>query len=108
MFEKINPAVAVVILNALIARATNTGDNFLTRAIMEAVIGALSVPPANGSPVPDTGELTRIEMRAVCEGKKIQAIKLVRERTGLGLREAKDLVDKWQDDVNPATRPYTS
>lgn len=27
-------------------------------------------------------------------GQKIQAIKLVRERTGLGLREAKDLVDE--------------
>ncbi|MBK8097085.1 MAG: ribosomal protein L7/L12 [Planctomycetes bacterium] len=27
-------------------------------------------------------------------GQKIQAIKLVRERTGLGLKEAKDLVDE--------------
>lgn len=27
-------------------------------------------------------------------GKRIQAIKLVRERTGLGLKEAKDVVDR--------------
>jgi ribosomal protein L7/L12 len=31
--------------------------------------------------------------RLVAAGKKIDAIKLVRERTGLGLNEAKDLVD---------------
>jgi ribosomal protein L7/L12 len=33
----------------------------------------------------------------VAQGKKIQAIKLVREHTGLGLKEAKDLVDRMAD-----------
>jgi large subunit ribosomal protein L7/L12 len=28
------------------------------------------------------------------QGKKIQAIKLLRDQTGLGLREAKDIVDR--------------
>lgn len=30
----------------------------------------------------------------VAQGKKIQAIKLLREQTGLGLKEAKDIVDQ--------------
>ena len=30
----------------------------------------------------------------VAQGNKIEAIKLIRERTGLGLKEAKDLVDR--------------
>ena len=31
--------------------------------------------------------------RSIVKGKKIQVIKVVRELTGLGLKEAKDLVD---------------
>jgi ribosomal protein L7/L12 len=31
---------------------------------------------------------------ALAEGNKILAIKLVRERTGLGLKESKDLVER--------------
>lgn len=36
------------------------------------------------------------EARALWQrGKKIEAIKRVREGTGLGLKEAKDIVDSW-------------
>ncbi|MEM8724013.1 MAG: ribosomal protein L7/L12 [Pseudomonadota bacterium] len=36
------------------------------------------------------------EIRAqIIQGNKISAIKLVREATGMGLRESKDLVDSW-------------
>ena len=31
---------------------------------------------------------------AIAQGHKIEAIRLVRERTGLGLKEAKDLVER--------------
>ena len=31
----------------------------------------------------------------VTQGRKIEAIKIVREKTGLGLKEAKQLVDGW-------------
>jgi ribosomal protein L7/L12 len=34
---------------------------------------------------------------ALAQGDKIAAIKLVRERTGLGLKEAKDLVEREPD-----------
>ncbi len=33
--------------------------------------------------------------KAAAAGRKIEAIKLLREETGLGLRDAKDAVDKW-------------
>nr|WP_221441697.1 ribosomal protein L7/L12 [Jiangella mangrovi] len=38
----------------------------------------------------------------VAQGKKIQAIKEVREHTGLGLKEAKDLVDRMEDSATVA------
>ena len=34
-------------------------------------------------------------------GNKIPCVKLVKERTGLGLREAKEIVDRWIDDGTP-------
>lgn len=34
--------------------------------------------------------------RLVAEGKPIQAIKAYRERTGAGLKEAKDAIDQYQ------------
>ncbi len=42
-------------------------------------------------PMPD--ELSPAVMSAIVSGKKIQAIKLLRQETGLDLREAKALVD---------------
>lgn len=59
------------------------------------------VPLANfgqGAPPPDAGPMDDETVRAaalalVAHGKKIEAIKFVRERTGLGLKEAKDYVD---------------
>ena len=36
-------------------------------------------------------------MRAITAGRKIEAIKLLREQTGMGLLEAKELVDSISD-----------
>ena len=33
----------------------------------------------------------------VTDGRKIHAIKLYRERTGVGLAEAKDAIEAWED-----------
>ena len=41
--------------------------------------------------------------RLIGEGKTIHAIKLIREQTGLDLREAKELADKWQRGERPDT-----
>ncbi len=39
--------------------------------------------------------LTQEEIQALLDGRKIQAIKLYRERTGAGLKEAKDAVEAY-------------
>ncbi|HEV7504761.1 MAG TPA: 50S ribosomal protein L7/L12 [Thermoanaerobaculia bacterium] len=47
--------------------------------------------------IPVIGPAWEIEAKALCAtGKKINAIKIVREQTGLGLKEAKDLVESWR------------
>lgn len=43
--------------------------------------------------VMDQMESARAALR---DGRKIEAIKIVRETTGLGLKEAKDLVESWE------------
>jgi RNA polymerase subunit RPABC4/transcription elongation factor Spt4 len=55
--------------------------------------------PKCGQPQPGLGATREWESEArllVAQGKKINAIKLVREATGFGLREAKDLVESWE------------
>ncbi len=47
--------------------------------------------PVQASELPS--DLRPIILQLKAEGRKIEAIKLVRERTGIGLAEAKDLVD---------------
>lgn len=56
---------------------------------------AVRVPMQGGEQVPHYEHLplTRAELAEIHAGRKIQAIKLVRERTRLGLKEAKDIVD---------------
>jgi len=52
-----------------------------------------AMPAAGGSAAP-AAEKTEFDVELAASGdKKIQVIKVVRELTGLGLKEAKDLVD---------------
>lgn len=41
--------------------------------------------------------LTLQELQNICNDVRIEAIKSVRLRTGLGLRESKDIVDNWRE-----------
>ena len=51
--------------------------------------------PAGAAPIGDVpAELQRELRELVAAGRKIEAIKLVRAATGLGLAEAKDLVER--------------
>lgn len=55
--------------------------------------GMMMAMPAAGGAAP-AEEKTEFDVKLVSAGdKKIQVIKVVREATGLGLKEAKDLVD---------------
>lgn len=55
---------------------------------------AVAAAPAAGAAAPAVEEKTSFDVVLLAAGdKKIQVIKVVREITGLGLKEAKDLVD---------------
>jgi hypothetical protein len=51
--------------------------------------------------VPGVDNLTAAEKRCIERGDHIYAIKSVRERTGLGLRESKDLCDHYKERALP-------
>ncbi len=56
--------------------------------------GMMMMAPAAGGAAAAAEEKTEFDVKLVDAGaKKIQVIKVVREATGLGLKEAKDLVD---------------
>ncbi|MDR0633943.1 MAG: 50S ribosomal protein L7/L12 [Azoarcus sp.] len=55
---------------------------------------ALAAPGAGGAAAPVVEEQTEFDVHLVAVGdKKVEVIKIVRAATGLGLKEAKDLVD---------------
>ncbi len=59
-----------------------------------APVGVAAAAPAGGAPAAAVEEQTVFTVMLTGAGeKKIQVIKVVREITGLGLKEAKDLVD---------------
>jgi large subunit ribosomal protein L7/L12 len=54
----------------------------------------MAMPAAGGAAPAAAAEKTEFDVELTASGdKKIQVIKVVRELTGLGLKEAKDLVD---------------
>ena len=59
-----------------------------------APVAVAAVPGAAGGAAAEAEEKTEFDVVLASAGdKKIQVIKVVREITGLGLKEAKDLVD---------------
>lgn len=54
-----------------------------------------------------TDTLTFDEIALCHTGQWIQAVKAVRARTGMGLKESKDLVDRWRVDCG-GLRPWGS
>ena len=66
----------------------------VTAAAPVAVAGGVAAPAAGGDGAAAAEEKTEFDVVLTGAGdKKIQVIKVVRELTGLGLKEAKDLVD---------------
>jgi ribosomal protein L7/L12 len=64
------------------------------------------VPPAPSAQLGGDAS-TEVQM-LLAQGKKIEAIKRVRELTGLGLKEAKDYVDALQQESAPPALPATA
>lgn len=61
--------------------------------IAAAPMAFAAAPAAGGAEAADQGPTTVSVILADCGANKIQVLKAVREVTGLGLKEAKDLVD---------------
>jgi large subunit ribosomal protein L7/L12 len=65
-------------------------------------IAAAAAAPAGGAGAPAAAAEEQTEFSVIlkdCGAKKIQVIKVVREITGLGLKEAKDLVEAAPKEV---------
>src|SRR5438270_811690 len=73
-------------------------------SLEEALDAVQRLSPPSGSPSPSSIPGLDAAGRAEVEGflragQKILAIKALRDRTSLGLREAKDIVDRWGGEV---------
>lgn len=76
-----------VLIGRLLARDRPTGRDPLTGKAPRTVSPEQQAKAHDAAHDPDVLALAR-------DGKKIEAIKIVRERTGLGLKEAKELVER--------------
>lgn len=89
------PMILIVVLVVYVVRASN-GQN----RRVPPVTGHPAVHPTAAPPTVPLSPATVAQVTAlVRQGQKIHAIKLVREATGLGLKEAKDRVDGWSEVV---------
>ncbi|HTK73728.1 MAG TPA: ribosomal protein L7/L12 [Gemmataceae bacterium] len=74
-------------------------DRLLLRRIeskLDLILGKLGIP------VPDPGAASGLSAgvrQLADDGRKIEAIKLYREETGVGLKEAKDAVEAYMADA---------
>ncbi|MET0717941.1 MAG: ribosomal protein L7/L12 [Pseudoxanthomonas sp.] len=88
-----------------LVREANHGVDL--RGAMEAVDAYASgkrghaIEPPSIVATPSFDGLPTEAMTALARGQLIEAVKIVRERTGLGLKEAKNLVERYRHDANP-------
>jgi large subunit ribosomal protein L7/L12 len=69
-------------------------DKWGVKAAVGGGMMMAAMPGAGGGGAAAAEEKTEFDVKLVSSGeKKIQVIKVVREATGLGLKEAKDIVD---------------
>jgi large subunit ribosomal protein L7/L12 len=67
-------------------------DKFGVSAAAPVAVAAAAGPAAAAAPVEEKTEFT-VVLASIDAAKKVGVIKVVRELTGLGLKEAKDLVE---------------
>ncbi len=90
--EEILDAVAGMTVLELSELIKLMEDKFGVSAAAAAV--AVAAPAAGGGAAPAAEEQTEFTVQLLAAGeKKVEVIKVVRAATGLGLKEAKDLVD---------------
>jgi large subunit ribosomal protein L7/L12 len=89
-FVKEIEGMTVLELNSLVKALE---DKFGVSAAAMAMPMAAAGAPAGAPAAPAEEEKTEFAVTLVAAGDKIKTIKVVREVTSLGLKEAKDLVD---------------
>lgn len=77
------------------------------RQSSSGIVTVNPTPQATQAQPVESGDLAGAVRMVLERGNKIEAVKLVRERTGLGLKEAKDFVDGIERGTAPATIPRT-
>ncbi|RSN03635.1 serine/threonine protein kinase [Nonomuraea sp. WAC 01424] len=90
------PPIATMITERLVQTPTTPVSDAMAAgyAVPAASTGTPGLPVSPGGPGQVVGAETRAAaQQLIAKGQLIQAIKLVRERTGLGLKEAKDYCD---------------
>ena len=77
---------------------TAQGATFIALGAAFLAIGASYRKKRQVTTTPvELSETQRLEVQAlVAEGKKVEAVKRVRQETGLGLKEAKDYIDQLE------------
>ena len=80
----------ILVLIAMIARAGRRRDPLMGGAPPRAYRGTKPVPVPVATLSPEVEQQVRAQLAA---GRKIQAIKIARDATHLGLKETKDLVE---------------
>lgn len=89
--DKLVEDIAGLTVMELSDLSTKLQDKFGVSAAMPMMAGPMA---GGGAPAEAAAEKTEFNVVLIGAGdKKIQVIKVVRELTGLGLKEAKDLVD---------------
>lgn len=86
----------IVILEEHDILAVRTDDGVVRLFGIETNGSRVGLYVVDNQPHSSHSSLTWEEQELARSGQTIQAIKLVRERTGLGLGEAKALVDDWK------------
>ena len=88
-------AFALLAWLALRPRGERTGSGRDMLETQRRSAGRSGLGDSRPPPADQLDLLARPEIRGALEsGRKIEAIKLLRERSGLGLREAKELVER--------------
>jgi ribosomal protein L7/L12 len=93
------PALTAVVVGVLVLLVVVLLVSLVARRRENAGLRPYQVAPER----PATG-MAEVD-RLVRAGRKIQAIKVYRELTGVGLKEAKDAVERWNHPTAPAPPP---
>jgi large subunit ribosomal protein L7/L12 len=90
--EKIKEAIKSMTVLELSELVKELEEEFGVTAAVPTAVAAAGAAPAEGAPAAEEKTEFNVTLKAIGDNK-IPVIKVVREVTGLGLKEAKDLVD---------------